>query len=228
MHKNLLYLRIVRIFKRNRSLKTVELASRTGMHEYWKNPLHEQNTPEAYLEPVEKSRFVFSLVAPRAAESAVILEIGCNVGRDLSYLHRHGYRNLHGIEISQEALRILRERFPDMAAGTDLVNQPVEDAIGAYADGSFDVVYTLACLGHIHPDSDWVFSEMARVSRQYVITIENEYGIATPYRFPRNYRRIFQGLGMTQEYTTVLCHAKGLSKNYRARVFRKNDCATVR
>ena len=37
-----------------------------------------------------------------------------------------------------------------------------------------DLVFTMAVLEHIHLDSEWVFSEMARIAKKYLITIEDE------------------------------------------------------
>jgi len=53
---------------------------------------------------------------------------------------------------------------------------------------------------HIHPSgADSLFRNMARISRRYVCTIENETA-RTVYIFPRNYREIFESLGMKEIY----------------------------
>ena len=39
-----------------------------------------------------------------------------------------------------------------------------------------DVIFTMATLEHLHPDSRFVFKEIARVASKYVLAIESRMG----------------------------------------------------
>ena len=114
-----------------------------------------------------------------------ILEIGCNVGRNLNYLFLAGFQNLEGIEISGSAVELLSQSYPEMARYTKIYNMPVEEIIKKFRDNEFDVVFTMAVLEHIHIDSECVFPEMMRITKDFLITIEDEYGLFWRH-FPRN------------------------------------------
>ena len=55
---------------------------------------------------------------------------------------------------------------------------------------------------------------------QMLITIEDEKNVSERH-FPRNYRKIFDGLGMKQVYEKHLSQNEGLNKKFYARVFAK-------
>jgi SAM-dependent methyltransferase len=158
------------------------------------------------------------LVQPRLRPDWTVLEIGCNVGRNLSFLLDAGLRQLTGIEINGEALALLRSTYPELGSTAKLINAPVEDAIGHMAARSFDLVYTMAVLEHIHPDSEWVFAEMARITRSLLVTIEDERGVSVRHT-PRDYRHVFEALGMHQILEREVSEAEGLSPGFVARVF---------
>jgi SAM-dependent methyltransferase len=171
--------------------------SREGVHAYWQRPPDAGNKPEAYLaKGEEQSRFLVELVKRYVSSEAAILEIGCNAGRNLHHLYTAGFTHLGAIELSADAVALLRQTYPDMAAIT-IDNRPVETAIKAIADRSYDVVFTMAVLEHIHTESEWVFGDLQRVARQYIITIEDEKTISERH-FPRNYRTIFETNGFRQ------------------------------
>ena len=68
-----------------------------------------------------------------------------------------------------------------------------------FDDSHFDVVYTMAVLMHIHPDSEFIFKEITRITKDRLIVIEDEKCIS-PRHFPRNYKSVFENLGMRQIY----------------------------
>ena len=73
---------------------------------------------------------------------------------------------------------------------------------------------------YIHKDSEWVFAEMARITKNLLVTIEDERGSSWRH-FPRNYRKVFERLGMKQT-EDLNCHGvDGLSAAFYARVFEK-------
>ena len=175
----------------------------------------ETSPHQNYIDGEAKSQFAVSLIVGLApSRSSSILELGCNVGRNLEYLRIAGYKNLSGIEISPRALPVREKHFPDL--DIDYYEGRIEDWIVDF--GEYDVVFSLAVLQHIHPNSEWIFPEIARVAKKGIVTIEDESG-DTKALWPRNYGEIFTGLGWT-EATAVSCgHIKGLRDAYIARTF---------
>src|SRR5581483_3392592 len=89
------------------------------------------------------------------------LEIGCGPGRLLKPLSRH-FAEIHGIDVSDEMIRLARERLRDTP------NARVEATSGAtlapFADNSLDFIYSYAVFQHI-PSRDVVVSYMREVAR---------------------------------------------------------------
>lgn len=196
--------------------------SRDALHDYWRNPPDAGNFPTDYLHGGGRSPYLVELVGRHigpVGRHARILEVGCNIGRNLAALHGAGYTDLTGIEINAAALRLLREHFPEVARIADLRNSPVEEAIKTLRDGEFDLIYTMAVLEHIHRDSEWVFAEMARATGNILITIEDEQGFSHRH-FPRSYDKVFTRFGLTQIESHECTDIEGLGGGFFARVFR--------
>ncbi len=190
------------------------------IHNYWREP-DSGNLPETYIDGEVKSQFLLEIIQRHAKKNIKVLEIGCNVGRNLNYLYKAGFVNLEGIEISTNAVKLLKQTYPDMANHTKIYNEPVETIITEFRDGQYDLVFTMAVLLHIHTESEWIFPQMARITNDLLITIEAEWGEAWK-RFPRNYKNIFEPLGMKQ-VEKLNCGKVGfdLTDDYVARVFKK-------
>lgn len=193
------------------------LRSREELHAFWREP-DEVNRPEQYAIPVERSRFLVNLLDWYCTPSDRILEIGPNVGRNLEHLRNAGYHRLEGIEISESAVAALRATYPDLAATATIHNAPVEDVIKDLADSSFEAVFTMAVLEHIDTDSEWIFAEMVRISRRILITVEDEGGRSS-HHVPRNYRTVFEHLGLEQIAEIDPLGLDDLPREFRARVF---------
>lgn len=201
--------------------------SRDDIHSYWENPDDGYNRPEEYLGEKQsqkmRSQFLGELLLKYVTPEARVLEIGCNVGRNLDHLFRLGFGDLSAIEINEEAIRMLREHFPEMAAKVSIHNSSVEEVVKGFADTEFDVVFTMAVLEHVHTESEWIFKEMARTAGQYLVTIEDENS-TSPRHFPRNYRKIFECYDLEQVEEINCCMDKhGLSGDFFARVFAKRS-----
>jgi SAM-dependent methyltransferase len=89
------------------------------------------------------------------------LEIGCGPGRLMRPLSRH-FKEIHGVDVSDEMIRLARERlahtanaFPQHGSGADLAMFP---------DGKFDFVYSYAVFQHI-PSRDVVFGYLREAFR---------------------------------------------------------------
>jgi SAM-dependent methyltransferase len=194
--------------------------SADDLRHYWSDPPDADNHPATYLseEARPRSEFLVGLVRELAPADASVLEIGCNVGRNLNALFEAGYHDLTGVEINSNALDILRERQPELARHVQLRNESVEDAARSFGDGEFDVVFTVAVLEHIHSSSDWVFAELARAAKRGLITMEDERTVTWKH-FARNYREVFEGVGLKQVKETPLGPEQALDEGFVARVF---------
>jgi len=190
------------------------------LHQYWRRPWG-CNLPQYYLEGKIRSQFLVEIIKKYAKPNAGILEIGCNVGRNLNYLFLAGFKKLEGIEISENAVHLLKKFYPEMARNAIIHNAPVERIIKNFRDNEFDVVFTMAVFEHIHTDSEWIFPEVARITKDILITIEDEIGFLSWKHFPRNYKKVFETLGMKQIEEFNCSAIDGLGSNFFARIFKK-------
>jgi len=130
-----------------------------------------------------------------------ILEVGCNIGNQLSLLQSQGFKNLYGIEIFPEAVQKAKSHTKDIniiwGSGFDI----------PFKDGYFDLVFTSGVLIHINPkDLKKIMSEIHRTSKKYIWGYEyyNPKHVAIDYRgnkarlwkadFCQMYLDIFPGL----------------------------------
>lgn len=108
-----------------------------------------------------------------------ILEVGTNIGNQLSCLKEMGFTNLYGIEINHYAAEAARKRLKN----AHIVRGSALDV--PFKDDCFDLVFTSGVLIHISPgDIKQVLGEIFRCSRQYIWGYEyyaQEY-TEIPYR----------------------------------------------
>lgn len=120
------------------------------------------------------SEAIRALCSRFVGQDGSILELGCSSGRHLAHLHEGGFRDLTGIELNADALAVMEEVYPGLAASGTFHVDAIEDHLETVADDRFDAVYSVEMLQHVHPDSAWVFAELARVTDTLLITVENE------------------------------------------------------
>ncbi len=128
----------------------------------------------AHLGPNEVSETLASVFEYYAPEDAAVLEVGCSSGRHLEYLRQRGYENLTGVDINEESFEVMAEYFPTLAETGTFHAGAIEDLLPEFEDDAFDVVYSVETLQHVHPDDEWVFDELIRVSGDLLVTAENE------------------------------------------------------
>jgi len=182
---------------------------------------HAGNPPEDYLVGQEKSEYLVHLAKDYLGHSSKILEIGCNVGRNLNCFFRNGYSNLSGVEINKNAVSRMKDAYPDLFAAANILNEPVEECIPKMLNDSYDCVYTMAVLEHIHYNSEYIFEEIKRIARTHIITIEDEKTSWSNRHFPRNYEKIFVDENWKQEYYINCKDLDILDDRFMARVFTK-------
>jgi len=151
-----------------------------------------------------RSETILRIIAPYVTPGASVLEIGCNVGRNLNHLWHSGYRDLRGLEISAHAVRRLREGYPSLR-GVPVDIGPADRVLPSYSDAAFDLVFTMAALEHIHPDHRDVFAEISRIARRHVLTIEPRAreGHASHRQYPWDARGELESNGLRLVETKV-------------------------
>jgi SAM-dependent methyltransferase len=119
-----------------------------------------------------------------------VLEIGCGNGDTLRRLRDLGWKDLHGIELSDSAARIARPDGFTIKVGT------IENALESYPDASFDVILGAMVLEHLvnpfavvhqvarklKPGGEFLFSTVIRDSLDG--RIFGPYGVC--FDFPRH------------------------------------------
>ncbi len=133
-------------------------------------------SPAYYAEigPNEVSETLANVLAHYVDEDAAILEVGCGSGRHLATLLDRGFENLTGIDINGDAFEVMKEHYPRLAETGTFHTASVESFLPERPDDEFDVVYSVETLQHVHPDDEWVFGALARVTGDLLITAENE------------------------------------------------------
>src|SRR5262245_13207253 len=162
------------------------------LHEFWRQPEPEHNRPHTYIPHIQRSAALHQLIAD-LPKDARILEVGCNVGRNLAYLYDNGYPHVSGVEISPHAVALLRTTYPQLAGNQILVGA-AEEVLPTLPTDGFDLVFTMAVLEHIHPDSSIVFDEIARIGRS-ILAIE-QLGAYSHRQFPHDIPKIFRSRGL--------------------------------
>jgi 2-polyprenyl-3-methyl-5-hydroxy-6-metoxy-1,4-benzoquinol methylase len=193
------------------------LKSRKQVQEFWKNPNY-ANLPEKYLQGKERTDFLVKKIQENFSTDASILEIGCNVGRNLNGLYSAGYKNLHGIEINENAIIEMQKHFPKMAESIKIYNLPAEYAILNIPANSIDVIYTMAVLEHVHEESSFIFQKMKEIAKKAIVTIEDEVKASERHE-PRNYSEIFNCKKFQEKESAYNLKLSGLSKRFVYRYF---------
>lgn len=160
----------------------------------------------AYYGPDETSEAVCELLAGAVGRDAAVLELGCSSGRHLAHLQDAGFTDLSGIEVNDEAFEVMADAYPALADAGTFHHAAIEDVVREFERDRFDAVYSVETLQHIHPDETWVFDELARVTGELVVTVENEsgeYGTANHVDdqlplYYRDWQAVFTGLGFEE------------------------------
>jgi SAM-dependent methyltransferase len=147
-----------------------------ALHDFWRQESPKGNYFVAIDANARSSTIVTALLGILEPDSSV-LEVGCNVGRNLNHLYRMGYTDLAGVEINPHAVARLRTEYPHLA-GVPVSVGSAEDVLPSIPDNAYDIVFTMAVLEHIHPDSAVVFREIVRIADRCVLAIEPRFANA--------------------------------------------------
>ncbi|WP_436928163.1 class I SAM-dependent methyltransferase [Halosimplex amylolyticum] len=174
----------------------------------------EAYSPAYYAEigPNEVSETLATVLDYYVDDDAAILEVGCGSGRHLARLREEGFEDLAGVDINDESFDVMAEYYPELARTGQFHTGPIEEVVAEFSDDAFDVVYSVETLQHVHPDDEWVFGELVRVTSDLLVTAENEGNSPERGRsdddvsyvdddFPlyhRDWKRVFSDLGLAQ------------------------------
>jgi SAM-dependent methyltransferase len=166
----------------------------------------------ARIGPNEVSETLATVLDYYVSEDAAILEVGCSSGRHLAHLLEGGFEGLSGIDINDESFEVMAEHYPELAETGTFYTGAIEGLVAEFETDEFDVVYSVETLQHVHPDDEWVFDELTRITDDLLVTAENEGNGPQRGRsgtdvswvndeFPlyyRDWKRVFSELGLAQ------------------------------
>ncbi|MBU1201206.1 MAG: class I SAM-dependent methyltransferase [Nanoarchaeota archaeon] len=103
---------------------------------------HQKNAKE-YWEYKE----IFRLFTPKKNSS--ILEIGCNTGDLIKLLYERGYKNISGIDINSQAVKIAKKKVPK-------ANIQIKDIMKTIPEKKYDIIYALHIIEHFENTEDFL------------------------------------------------------------------------
>jgi SAM-dependent methyltransferase len=119
----------------------------------------------------KRAAFVRRFLQKMPAAGKEVLEIGCGAGVNLIELERLGPRRLVGCDLAPDMVALARETTRGLA-GVEVV-ELTGDGL-PFADGEFDVTFTVTVLNHNHDDMlERVVGEAARVTRERLYLFED-------------------------------------------------------
>lgn len=184
-------------------------------HDRWKLANHNAYATDHWDWTFYICKLFHDLAIPRTSE---ILELGCNVGRNLEGLRQCHYEYLSGVDINPNTISHRERHFPLLFGR--FYYSPLEE----FDPGNkkWDVIYTSAHFEHIHPDSAYVFERIPDWLNPngYIITNEDEHNHeGLDFVFARSYENIFPGL--KQIHYEEPPASSGYKRGYVTRVHQK-------
>ena len=195
-------------------------------HDFWRNPkkhYHHIST-EDYRKGGDRSVRLVELFNKYCSKTDKILDLGCSVGRNLHYLYEAGYKNLTGVEINPRAVELGKEYYPNTVAKIPVICSTIEDYLIHVPENSFDVVFTMTVLMHIHPSSLWIFGKIPHITKKHLIIVEEEE-IVSETVFPYDFKAMFEECGVKQIHEECVDEENTVGSNVEIkiqyRVFKK-------
>lgn len=170
--------------------------------DYWKNQKiggdDIANSPDAYSSAAINNRglnITNSLKELNISKDATILEMGCNVGRNLNFLYEHDFKNLTGVEICKDAIELGKKKYEELFQSStfNIFNERCRDFVNNNNNNKYDVVYTMAVLVHINNPEREIFYEYLKTNVKYAIFVE-------PKNITRPHRRVGKQLFNVSDY----------------------------
>ena len=141
----------------------------------WIGKFGGEYTDRNYISPDEMDKLIRSRIGISRSEQIDeflsglklndILEVGCNVGNQLLFLQKKGFKNLYGVELNRYAVEKSKERTK--GKGIDIIQGSAFDI--PFKDAYFNLVFTSGVLIHISPtDINDALDEIHRCSKKYI------------------------------------------------------------
>lgn len=170
-----------------------------------------------YLSGGSHRVYIADVISRYASPKDSILEIGCNAGSNLLALKARGYIRLAGLDVSGPAIARAQRRLRGCRF-TEFIGDLADVIDGVIARGRMDVVFSVATLMHVHPDSEAAIQRIPELVGKYLITCEWE-STANNYIEPRNYGDLFSK--ELEQVEFVKSVSAGAITGYTLRVFRR-------
>lgn len=171
-----------------RNLQNANCDLKSQIKDYWEKNVNlgKWDTLEEQIKGIEEYHYKLHPWLPKIYnfskyEGKRVLEVGCGQGVDLSRFAKNG-ANVTGIDLTEEGIRIARERFRILGLNGNLL---VEDAENLpFQENYFDMVYSHGVLHHT-PDTQKAIDEIHRVLKpggDCVVLIYHKYSLHNFYR----------------------------------------------
>ena len=136
--------------------------------------------------------FILNFISKKIKNKKLkILDLGCNQGRHIKYLHNKKFNNLYGVDIMKKAITVFKKNSSIQEKKHINIKQDyIQRYLNSAADNFFFASYTFgATIELLHPSFD-IVKELIRVSRRYIFLYINEnehwYPRFYVYEFKRN------------------------------------------
>lgn len=197
--------------------------------DYWKKPEDTYNKAEDYADQslLVRSHYLLDIINRYCPDIESAFEIGCNVGRNMAYLKQNKDIIVAGAEISEHAITLMKTIFYPELLDSKIYIADAREAVKGIPDKSYDLVFSMAVLMHMHPLTEETFWEnIVRIAKKYIITIEDESS-ASPRNWARNYDQIFSKFDATLIFTETQLEDQdqALLYGYTTRVFKVSAVA---
>ncbi len=162
------------------SIETIQVDNlsekNTQQREFWMSDfgtdyINRNNTIEVVNELYNKQtgitvEKIFNKFFDEINRESKIIELGCNIGLNLSVLNKMRFKNLTGLEINETAFSIAKKNNPDI----NFIHSSIENF---NSTETYDLVYTAGVLIHINPDTlPLIISKMDQLSKKYIFGFE--------------------------------------------------------
>ncbi len=120
-----------------------------------------------------------------------VVDLGCNSGSNINFLHTAGFRRLYGVEAGFEALDLFASTYPEAWECAEVRHDLFQHYLANAADRAFDTVhFNGVSIELVHPSFPMV-KEICRVTRDSIFISMTEHG----HTYPRHYIRQFEAHG---------------------------------
>jgi len=197
------------------------------MDNYWRDNFTRARAA-GYLPYKARCEYLLSQVPPCIGRAEAVLEVGCGAGRNLAAFAQAGYSELYGVDISGNAIAVMRERLPDLLREGHIFCESADAALAQFSDRFFSLIFSMAAVQHFTPEvAEVAIPLIAAKAAKCIITIEHERA-SNVHLWPRDYQALYESLGFVQTHTEPVPYhiweqagSAAYREPYTLRVFRR-------